>query len=76
MERQLYIHNMLIKNSFLNMFGFIKKRVNESSAPKREIDVLAPRLLEKKDTKHIRATLWIVAVDTMNGTSYKMLFRC
>lgn len=31
------------------MFGFIKNRDNKSNAPKREIDVLTPRLLEKKE---------------------------
>ena len=31
------------------MFSFIKNRANKSNAPKREIDVLAPRLLAKKE---------------------------
>lgn len=34
---------------FTNMFGFKKNRDNKPIAPKRKIDVLAPRLLEKKD---------------------------
>lgn len=33
----------------MKIFGFNKNRVNISSAPNREIDVLAPRLLEKKE---------------------------
>lgn len=33
---------------FMKIFGFIKNRDNKSNVPKREIDVLAPRLLEKK----------------------------
>lgn len=33
----------------MKLFGFNKNRVNMSSASNREIDVLAPRILEKKE---------------------------
>lgn len=40
---------MKIINSFSNVFCFFKNKDNKSNVPKRGIDVLAPRLLEKKE---------------------------